>query len=49
MRKKVVMACVECGSRNYTAMKSTEQSNIRLEMKKFCKSCNSHVQHRETK
>ncbi|MFT4415704.1 50S ribosomal protein L33 [Fredinandcohnia humi] len=48
MRKKVVLACVECGSRNYTTMKNSSEAE-RLEMKKFCKTCNSHTTHRETK
>ncbi|MFD1778861.1 MULTISPECIES: 50S ribosomal protein L33 [Fredinandcohnia] len=48
MRKKVILACVECGSRNYTTMKNSSSAE-RLEMKKFCKTCNSHTNHRETK
>jgi large subunit ribosomal protein L33 len=48
MRKKVILACVECGSRNYTTMKNNSSAE-RLEMKKFCKTCNSHTNHRETK
>ncbi|MDQ0247666.1 large subunit ribosomal protein L33 [Bacillus fengqiuensis] len=49
MRKKVILACEECGSRNYTTMKSDENSQERLEIKKFCKACNNHTSHRETK
>ncbi|WP_078543161.1 50S ribosomal protein L33 [Litchfieldia alkalitelluris] len=49
MRKKIVLACVDCGSRNYTTMKNTESANERLEIKKFCKTCNNHTVHRETK
>ncbi|WP_078414996.1 50S ribosomal protein L33 [Priestia abyssalis] len=49
MRKKVILACKECGSRNYTTMKSDENSQERLEIKKFCKACNNHTSHRETK
>ncbi|MED3976292.1 50S ribosomal protein L33 [Priestia megaterium] len=49
MRKKVVLACVQCASRNYTTMKNTQQNQERLEMKKFCKTCNAHTIHRETK
>ncbi|MEH7386595.1 50S ribosomal protein L33 [Bacillus sp. JJ1521] len=48
MRKKVILACVDCGSRNYSTMKNST-STERLEMKKFCKTCNSHTNHRETK
>jgi len=49
MRKKVVLACSKCNSRNYSTMKNTANLNERLEMKKFCKVCNSHTVHRETK
>lgn len=49
MRKKVILACVDCGSRNYTTMKNSGNSAERLEIKKFCKTCNSHTPHRETK
>ncbi|MFD3449210.1 50S ribosomal protein L33 [Microbacteriaceae bacterium 4G12] len=48
MRKKIVLACTECNSRNYTTMKNTSESE-RLEMKKFCKACNNHTVHKETK
>lgn len=47
MRNKVTLACTSCGSRNYTTMKTS--SNDRLEINKFCKVCNSHTNHRETK
>lgn len=48
MRKKVVLACVDCGNRNYTTMKNSSSAE-RLEIKKFCKNCNAHTAHRETK
>ena len=34
MRKKVALACSECGSRNYTTMSKKESD--RLELKKYC-------------
>ncbi|WP_178197898.1 50S ribosomal protein L33 [Ligilactobacillus sp. Marseille-Q7487] len=47
-KKKIALACSECGSRNYTI---TENHNRvqRLEVKKFCKYCGTHTLHRETK
>ncbi|WP_084158064.1 50S ribosomal protein L33 [Bacillus manliponensis] len=48
MRKKVVLACEKCNNRNYSTMKDTS-SLERLEIKKFCKTCNMHSIHRETK
>ncbi|MCZ0755274.1 50S ribosomal protein L33 [Anoxybacillus sp. J5B_2022] len=49
MRKKVVLACSQCNSRNYSTMKNVVATQERLEMKKFCKVCNDHTLHRETK
>ncbi|MBL4954542.1 50S ribosomal protein L33 [Neobacillus sp. OS1-32] len=48
MSKKVILACAECGSRNYSTEKKATQSD-RLELKKFCKTCATHTIHRETK
>ncbi|MEI4804171.1 50S ribosomal protein L33 [Bacillus sp. NPDC077411] len=48
MRKKVVLACEKCNNRNYSTMKDIS-SVERLEIKKFCKTCNAHMIHKETK
>ncbi|MBP0727041.1 50S ribosomal protein L33 [Bacillus sp. RG28] len=48
MRKKVVLSCSTCNNRNYTTMKNSSLQE-RLEIKKFCKTCNEHTIHRETK
>ncbi|MDA3128900.1 50S ribosomal protein L33 [Aliibacillus thermotolerans] len=49
MRAKVVLACTKCASRNYTTEKRKDVKADRMEMKKFCKYCNEHTLHRETK
>ncbi|MFB4165660.1 50S ribosomal protein L33 [Alteribacillus sp. JSM 102045] len=49
MRNKVVLACTNCFSRNYTTEKNKQKQTDRIEMKKFCKQCNAHTLHRETK
>lgn len=49
MRKKVILACEVCHNRNYTTAKNPKENPERLETKKFCKSCNAHTTHRETK
>ncbi|UOE94236.1 50S ribosomal protein L33 [Alkalihalobacillus sp. LMS39] len=49
MRTKVVLACSICASRNYTTEKNNETRGTRIEMKKFCRLCNAHTLHRETK
>ncbi|MGG3468842.1 50S ribosomal protein L33 [Neobacillus pocheonensis] len=48
MSKKVILACAECGSRNYSTGGNQAQSD-RLELKKYCKTCATHTIHRETK
>ncbi|MBP5312760.1 MAG: 50S ribosomal protein L33 [Clostridia bacterium] len=49
MRVRITMACTECKSRNYTTMKNKKNTADRLEMNKFCKFCNKHTVHRESK
>ena len=49
MRVRITMACTECKSRNYTTMKNKKNTADRLEMSKFCKFCNKHTVHRESK
>jgi large subunit ribosomal protein L33 len=48
MRKKVILACGVCDQRNYSTMKKVDLTQ-RLEVNKFCKICNTHTNHRETK
>ena len=48
MQKKVILACVECGSRNYTT-NSNKETQVRLELRKYCSKCDNHTIHRETK
>jgi len=48
MREKVKLICEVCLSRNYTAYKKSEEKN-RLEMKKYCKHCDKHTLHKESK
>ena len=49
MRKKVILICSECLSRNYTTTKKDGQPTTRLELKKFCPSCNKQTLHKESK
>lgn len=46
---KVILVCTECLSRNYTIAKNKRVNTERLELNKFCKKCNKHTLHRETK
>ncbi|RBW67739.1 50S ribosomal protein L33 [Bacillus taeanensis] len=49
MRNKVILACNVCKSRNYSINKNKQVHPERIEVKKFCKHCNAHNIHRETK
>ncbi|MGJ8599429.1 50S ribosomal protein L33 [Shouchella clausii] len=45
---KRVLACDICKSRNYSVT-SAKKSDTRLTVKKFCKRCNGHTLHVETR
>ncbi|TCG10532.1 50S ribosomal protein L33 [Mycoplasma todarodis] len=45
-RKKVILACEVCRSRNYSTPKSVTE---RLTKNKFCKKCNAQTLHKEEK
>jgi large subunit ribosomal protein L33 len=49
MRKKVILVCEECLSRNYTTTKNPQKTSERLELKKYCPTCNKNTVHKETK
>ncbi|MFA8438937.1 50S ribosomal protein L33 [Pueribacillus sp. YX66] len=49
MRTKVILACSNCESRNYSTVKNKQSDASRLSIKKFCKICNAHTVHKETK
>ena len=49
MREKVILVCEECLSRNYTTEKNELNTTERVVIKKFCKKCNKHTVHKETK
>ncbi|MGX7108975.1 50S ribosomal protein L33 [Facklamia miroungae] len=48
-QKKASLACSECGNRNYQMIPTQSGQTTRLEIKKFCKNCNKHTIHKETK
>ena len=45
-RVPLTLACSECGARGY---KTTALPGATLELKKYCRHCNRHTLHRETK
>lgn len=48
-QKKSALACTVCGQRNYSYTPPQASKPERLEVKKFCKYCNQHTLHKETK
>ncbi len=49
MRVIITLACTDCKQRNYTTVKNKKNDPDRLEFKKFCRYCNTHTLHRETR
>ena len=49
MRDKIILACTECKQRNYTGTKNKKLHSGRVEHKKYCRFCNKHTLHRETR
>lgn len=49
MKRKVILVCSECLSRNYSTQKNQSVQSERLELKKFCKNCQKHTIHKETR
>ncbi|WDL98954.1 50S ribosomal protein L33 [Alicyclobacillus sp. ALC3] len=49
MRVVITLACTDCKQRNYTTQKNKKNNPDRVEFKKFCRTCNTHTVHRETR
>jgi large subunit ribosomal protein L33 len=49
MRVIVTLECMECKRRNYTSTKNRKNTTERLELKKYCRFCQGHTVHKETK
>ncbi|MBX9695371.1 MAG: 50S ribosomal protein L33 [Cyanobacteria bacterium] len=45
----ITLACGECKRRNYTSMKNKRNNPDRMDIKKYCKFCRKHAEHKETK
>ncbi len=45
----IKLECTECKTVNYFSHKNKKTLKERLEMKKYCPSCNTHTIHKETK
>jgi len=48
-RDKMILACTKCQERNYHSTKNRRKHPERQEQRKFCRRCNAHLPHKETK
>jgi large subunit ribosomal protein L33 len=49
MRDIVLLACDECKRRNYSTTKNKRRTTGKLEFRKYCRFCQRHTLHKETK
>jgi len=49
MRDIITLECTECKQRNYTMTKNKKKQTGRVEYKKYCRFCNKHTSHKETR
>ncbi|RJP74904.1 MAG: 50S ribosomal protein L33 [Candidatus Abyssobacteria bacterium SURF_17] len=49
MREIITLACSECKQRNYSTTKDKKNHPEKLELRKYCKFCQTHTLHKETK
>lgn len=49
MREIITLECTECKNRNYSTTKNVRNDRDRIELKKYCKFCQKHTKHKETK
>ncbi len=49
MRTRITLECTECKHRNYNTTKDKKEHPERMETKKYCRFCQKHTIHKETK
>ena len=49
MRDIILLSCKECKRRNYSTKKNKKNQAGKLTIKKYCRFCNTHTLHKETK
>ena len=49
MRQIITLACTQCKRRNYSTEKNKKNDPNRLELKKYCPFCKTHVLHKESR
>jgi large subunit ribosomal protein L33 len=50
-RQRITLVCSVCQARNYQTTKAPKRAGVAepIELKKFCKHCDKHTLHRESK
>jgi large subunit ribosomal protein L33 len=49
MRDIIILSCTTCKQKNYTTTKNKRRTPDKLEFKKYCRFCQTHTVHKETK
>ncbi|MCP4137156.1 MAG: 50S ribosomal protein L33 [bacterium] len=49
MRDVILLACQGCKRKNYSVTKNKKNQTGKLQVKKYCKFCDKHLMHKETK
>jgi large subunit ribosomal protein L33 len=49
MRDIIILSCTACKQKNYTTTKNKRKTPDKLEFKKYCRFCQTHTVHKETK
>ncbi|MCY3598408.1 MAG: 50S ribosomal protein L33 [Gemmatimonadetes bacterium] len=49
MRVRITLECARCKERNYSTTKNRRTHPQRVEQKKYCRRCNGHEMHKETR
>lgn len=48
-RPHVILACGACKRRNYITTKNRQKQTDRIELRKYCRWCRTHTEHKETR
>jgi large subunit ribosomal protein L33 len=49
MRDIILLACGDCKRKNYSLTKNKKTQTGKMEVKKYCRFCDKHTSHKETK
>jgi large subunit ribosomal protein L33 len=49
MQDIILLQCTNCKNKNYSTTKNKKNVTEKLVLKKYCRHCRKHVEHKETK